>query len=150
MLFGDVPVLGAFPGRGPPVAGHRAPRLAEWPVHELELSAVMSIVLFTDGPFEGRTGRGRQRLGEEGLLNLARSAASLPPEAFVDSLIPSAEELAEDYGSLTEDVAVLAEPGDRRASSLSYACPVGVTPRGDPVRRLPPRKACELVPRASG
>ncbi|GAA4804141.1 PP2C family protein-serine/threonine phosphatase [Streptomyces ziwulingensis] len=89
------PALGVVPGG------------ADWPVRDLALPAGAALVLFTDGLFEGYIGRGRERLGEEGLLRLAREVAALPPEGFVDGLIEQAEELAESQGGLDDDVAVL-------------------------------------------
>ncbi|MFF0206284.1 PP2C family protein-serine/threonine phosphatase [Streptomyces sp. NPDC005017] len=90
------PALGVLPGG-----------VATWPVQRLDLPDDGALVLFTDGLFEGRTGPGNQRLGEEGLLELALAAARLPAEAFVDELIGRAESLAEEYGGLVDDVAVL-------------------------------------------
>ncbi|MEU9736750.1 fused response regulator/phosphatase [Streptomyces sp. NPDC048002] len=91
------PALGVLPGG-----------VARWPVAELTLpDDEAGLVLFTDGLFEGRIGPGRERLGEEGLLELARSMAKLPAESFVDGLIGRAEALAEAYGGLADDVAVL-------------------------------------------
>ncbi|WP_436841467.1 PP2C family protein-serine/threonine phosphatase [Streptomyces parvulus] len=92
---GGGPALGVVPG------------LANWPVRELPLPPGAALVLFTDGLFEGYVGRGRERLGEEGLLRLAREVARLDPEAFVDGLIHRAEDLAEEQGGLADDVAVL-------------------------------------------
>ncbi|QIJ65918.1 fused response regulator/phosphatase [Streptomyces sp. JB150] len=89
------PALGMLPGG------------ATWPIAELPVPKGDSVVLFTDGLFEGHVSRGPQRLGEEGLLALARSAAGLPSEAFVDRLIGKAEELAEEQGGLADDVAVV-------------------------------------------
>jgi serine phosphatase RsbU (regulator of sigma subunit) len=89
------PALGMLPGG------------ACWPIAELPVPKGDSVVLFTDGLFEGHVSRGPERLGEEGLLALARSAAGLPPEAFVDRLIGKAEELAEERGGLADDVAVV-------------------------------------------
>ncbi len=80
---------------------------ADWPVRELTVPAGAALVLFTDGLFEGYVGRGRERLGEDGLLRLAREVAQLPPEPFVDELIERAETLAESQGGLADDVAVL-------------------------------------------
>jgi serine phosphatase RsbU (regulator of sigma subunit) len=65
------------------------------------------LVLFTDGLFEGRVGPGSQRLGEEGLLAMARSLAGVPAAAFVDALISRTEAAARRYGGLPDDVAVL-------------------------------------------
>ncbi|MET7682463.1 fused response regulator/phosphatase [Streptomyces sp. NPDC005423] len=88
------PALGVIPG------------LARWPVTELAVPAGAAVVLFTDGLFEGHVGRGTERLGEEGLLRLARERAALAPEPFVDALIEAAEGLAEAQGGLADDVAV--------------------------------------------
>ncbi|MEU6404237.1 fused response regulator/phosphatase [Streptomyces sp. NPDC046985] len=92
---GGGPALGVVPGG------------ACWPVRELSVPAGASLVLFTDGLFEGYVGRGKERLGEEGLLRLAHEVAGLPPEALVDGLIERAESLAESQGGLDDDVAVL-------------------------------------------
>ncbi|UYP20382.1 fused response regulator/phosphatase [Rhodococcus sp. Z13] len=89
------PALGLLPG------------VANWPVHEMELPEAGSIVLFTDGLFEGHRGPGPERLGEEGLLELARERAHLPPAEFTDALIDAAERLADSRGGLSDDVAVV-------------------------------------------
>jgi serine phosphatase RsbU (regulator of sigma subunit) len=79
----------------------------DWPRHEIELPAGHGLLLLTDGLFEGYSGGGSQRLGEDGLLALARSHAGLPGPAFVDALIDGAEERARAYGGLTDDIAVV-------------------------------------------
>ncbi len=79
----------------------------EWPVNELELPEDHGLLLLTDGLFEGHSGRGDERLGEEGLLELARSVAALPPRAFVDTIIGEAEARARGHGGLTDDIAVV-------------------------------------------
>ncbi|MER5257019.1 MULTISPECIES: fused response regulator/phosphatase [unclassified Streptomyces] len=84
-----------------------APGVRLWPVEEVPLPEGAALVLFTDGLFEGHIGNGRERLGEEGLLGLARELAALAPEAFVDTLIQRAEGLAEEQGGLADDVAVV-------------------------------------------
>ncbi|MFB7775296.1 PP2C family protein-serine/threonine phosphatase [Streptomyces bauhiniae] len=89
------PALGLIPGG------------ARWPTAELPVPPGSSVVLFTDGLFEGHVSRGPQRLGEEGLLALAREAAGLTPDEFVDRLIGEAEGLAEEQGGLADDVAVV-------------------------------------------
>jgi serine phosphatase RsbU (regulator of sigma subunit) len=78
-----------------------------WPQHEIDLPAGHGILLLTDGLFEGYSGRGSQRLGEDGLLALARRHAALPGSAFVDALIDGAEESARALGGLTDDIAVV-------------------------------------------
>ena len=42
------------------------------------------LLLLTDGMFEGHSGAGNERLGEAGLLELARSLAALPGPEFVE------------------------------------------------------------------
>lgn len=81
------------------------PGVGEWPEGRLELRPGQSLMLFTDGLFEGRTDQGR--LGEEGLLALARQHATLPASEFVDTLIARAEALAADHGGLDDDLAVV-------------------------------------------
>ena len=78
-----------------------------WPQHEVELPAGYGLLLLTDGLFEGYAGRGSERLGEDGLLALARSHARLPGPAFVDALIDGAQECAQAHGGLTDDIAVV-------------------------------------------
>lgn len=79
----------------------------DWPRHELELPPGVGLLLLTDGLFEGYSGHGRRRLGEDGLLALARTHARLPGPQFVDALIDGAQELAQPRGGLTDDIAVL-------------------------------------------
>lgn len=79
----------------------------EWPLSELELAEGHALLLLTDGMFEGHSGSGNERLGEEGLLELARSLASLPGRDFVSALIDGAEKRAAAHGGLTDDIAVV-------------------------------------------
>ncbi len=78
-----------------------------WPQHEIELPAGHGLLLLTDGLFEGYSGLGSERLGEDGLLALARSHAGLAGPAFVDALIDGAQERAQAHGGLTDDIAVV-------------------------------------------
>lgn len=79
----------------------------DWPTSELQLPTGHGLLLLTDGLFEGYSGQGVQRLGEDGLLALARSHASRPGPQFVDALIDGAQQLAQPRGGLTDDIAVL-------------------------------------------
>ena len=79
----------------------------DWPQYELELAAGDGLLLLTDGLFEGYSGHGIERLGEDGLLALARSHAHRSGPAFIDALIDGAQVLAEPRGGLTDDIAVL-------------------------------------------
>src|SRR5580704_518890 len=88
----------------------------EWPSALVELGASWSVLMYTDGLIEGRTGTGAERLGSEGLIRLiekerAQSAATGPPdrlanEQLIDALITRAREL--NGGDLDDDLAVLA------------------------------------------
>ncbi|WP_381789859.1 PP2C family protein-serine/threonine phosphatase [Streptomyces niveus] len=89
------PVLGLLPGR------------ASWPVTAVPVHRQGAVMMFTDGLIEGRIGTGHERLGEHGLLELARRHAHEAADAFVDTLIHSAQTLAASGGGLADDVAVL-------------------------------------------
>jgi serine phosphatase RsbU (regulator of sigma subunit) len=79
----------------------------EWPVNQLQLEKGQGLLLLTDGLFEGHVGSGDERLGEAGLLSLARTLAGLPGREFVDALIGQAESFAQPHGGLTDDIAVI-------------------------------------------
>jgi serine phosphatase RsbU (regulator of sigma subunit) len=79
----------------------------EWPLSELELPAGHALVLLTDGMFEGHSGQGNERLGEQGLLELARSLAHLPGPEFGNALVDGAEQRAHAHGGLTDDIAMV-------------------------------------------
>ncbi len=83
------------------------PPADDWPRHQLRLPAGHGLLLLTDGLYEGYSGQGTQRLGEDGLLALARSQVDRPGPAFVDALIDGAQRLAQPRGGLTDDIAVL-------------------------------------------
>ncbi|OBG65132.1 PP2C family protein-serine/threonine phosphatase [Mycobacterium sp. E3339] len=89
---------------GGPALGLRAD---DWPRYEMDLPAGQGLLLLTDGLFEGYAGRGNQRLGEDGLLELARAHADKAGPEFVDALIDGAQGLAQSHGGLTDDIAVL-------------------------------------------
>lgn len=79
----------------------------EWPVNRFVLDQGYGLVLLTDGLFEGHAGRGAQRLGEEGLLSLARTVADYPGPDFVDAVISQVAARAQPQGGLTDDIAVI-------------------------------------------
>jgi serine phosphatase RsbU (regulator of sigma subunit) len=100
------------PGHADLVEGPAGPAVglesgASWPEQEVPLPPDSGLVLFTDGLFEGRVGPGRQRLGEEGLLAMARRLALLPPADFVDTLLDTTGAAAASYGGLADDVAIV-------------------------------------------
>lgn len=90
------------PPGGPALGLHTA----QWPEAEVNLNVGEGLLLLTDGLFEGHTGTGNARLGEEGLLALANTLAHLPGPEFVDALIDGAEQRAQPRG-LTDDTAVV-------------------------------------------
>jgi serine phosphatase RsbU (regulator of sigma subunit) len=92
-------------GEGGPALG-LVPGLS-WEQQDLALPDGASLVLFTDGLFEGRTGPGSERLGEEGLVVIAEELNALPSVDFVDSIIERTEDAASQYGGLADDVAVV-------------------------------------------
>jgi serine phosphatase RsbU (regulator of sigma subunit) len=79
----------------------------EWPLNTYELPMGHGLVLLTDGLFEGRSGRGAERLGEKGLLELARSYANLNGTQFVHQLIDDVERRAQSVGGISDDIAVV-------------------------------------------
>lgn len=79
----------------------------DWPEHEVQLPEGHGLLLVTDGLFEGHTGPGNERLGERGLLELARSLAALPGRQFVESMIETAEDRAREHGGINDDIAVV-------------------------------------------
>ncbi|MBV9513802.1 MAG: fused response regulator/phosphatase [Mycobacteriaceae bacterium] len=91
------------PAGGPALGLH----LTDWPEEQLELPERTGLLLLTDGLFEGHSGDGDERLGEEGVLELARSLPVLPAAAFVGALIDAAENRAATHGGLSDDVAVV-------------------------------------------
>jgi serine phosphatase RsbU (regulator of sigma subunit) len=79
----------------------------DWPLNELELPTGHGLLLLTDGLFEGHSGVGNERLGEDGLLALARSHATLGGAAFVKAIIDGAQQRAGRHGGLSDDIAVV-------------------------------------------
>ncbi|KUI23016.1 fused response regulator/phosphatase [Mycobacterium sp. GA-1285] len=79
----------------------------EWPLNVFELPPGYGLVLLTDGLFEGRSGRGTERLGEAGLLEVARGYAHLPGREFVTALIDDVERRAQSVGGISDDIAVV-------------------------------------------
>ena len=80
-----------------------------WPGTQIRLDGSWSILLFTDGLIEGRIGKGAERLGSEGLIDLLREVPSTPGEPgleLLDQVIDRVREL--NGGDLDDDLAVLA------------------------------------------
>ena len=80
-----------------------------WPGTQVRLDGSWSILLYTDGLIEGRIGKGSERLGSEGLMDLIReylNALDRPGEELLDQVIDRVREL--NGGDLDDDLAVLA------------------------------------------
>lgn len=112
LLFGDAgavplsddaygPALGLFPG-------------SEWPEASVELPRRWSLMLYTDGLIEGRVGGGPDRLGTDGLAELATGARAqgLRGDLLIDHLVAEVEALNGD--ALTDDLAVVMLSGEAR------------------------------------
>ena len=80
---------------------------AVWPARAVALPPEWSILLFTDGLIEGRTGNGSGRLGDEGLVQLIERArdATASSGAMLRHVVTAAEEL--NGGPLVDDVAAV-------------------------------------------
>jgi hypothetical protein len=68
-----------------------------------------SVLMFTDGLIEGRIGKGSERLGSEGLMDLIRvvlgSAPNFADDRLLDKVIDQVREL--NGGDLDDDLAIL-------------------------------------------
>jgi serine phosphatase RsbU (regulator of sigma subunit) len=81
----------------------------DWPGIPIRLDGSWSILLYTDGLIEGRIGKGSERLGSEGLMDLIRDALGgpdQPGEELLDRVIDRVREL--NGGDLDDDLAALA------------------------------------------
>lgn len=111
LVTGDgVPRLVADHPAGPPLGLGGAATLTPT---EVEIGASWSLLLYSDGIYEGRVGAPHARLGIDGLLEMVSrspgtSAMKLDPERLIDEI----EEL--NRGPLDDDVALLALTRDAR------------------------------------
>ncbi len=80
---------------------------ARWPRVQIQLGGAWSLMLYTDGLIEGRVGRGRERLGQDGMVDLIRRqlAQGLAGEELLQAAVSEVRDL--NGGELTDDVAVL-------------------------------------------
>ena len=108
-----VPLLLSDGGVSALTAGHRGPPLgvvddARWPAQQVELPPDWSLLLFTDGLIEGRTGDGSTRLGDEGLVRLlteSRGRNGTSADGLLRGVVEAAERL--NGGPLADDVAAV-------------------------------------------
>ncbi|MFF0585975.1 SpoIIE family protein phosphatase [Streptomyces sp. NPDC003781] len=88
------PALGLLPG-------------ARWPRMQVELGAEWSLMLYTDGLIEGHVGGGRERLGQDGMVEVVRRqlAEGLTGEELLRATVNEVREL--NGGELADDLAVV-------------------------------------------
>lgn len=113
-LAGHPAPLVARPGRAPRLLPYEnnGPALgllpgARWPRMQVELGREWSLMLYTDGLIEGHVGEGRERLGQEGMVEMISRQLSqgLRGEQLLREAVNEVREL--NGGELTDDVAVL-------------------------------------------
>ncbi|MEU8775140.1 PP2C family protein-serine/threonine phosphatase [Streptomyces sp. NPDC048606] len=80
---------------------------ARWPRRQVELGGTWSLMLYTDGLIEGRIGEGRERLGQDGMIEMINRHlnAGLSGEGLLEASVTEARRL--NGGELTDDVAVV-------------------------------------------
>ncbi|NGO07948.1 SpoIIE family protein phosphatase [Streptomyces sp. HC44] len=80
---------------------------ARWPRRQVELGGAWSLMLYTDGLIEGRIGKGKERLGQDGMVDMVRRqlAQGLRGEELLRAAVNEVRDL--NGGELTDDVAVL-------------------------------------------
>ncbi|AWZ05095.1 MULTISPECIES: PP2C family protein-serine/threonine phosphatase [unclassified Streptomyces] len=80
---------------------------ARWPRRQVELGGTWSLMLYTDGLIEGRIGPGRERLGQDGMVEMINRHLDdgLSGEGLLEASVTEARRL--NGGELTDDVAVV-------------------------------------------
>ncbi|MET9885140.1 SpoIIE family protein phosphatase [Streptomyces sp. NPDC006430] len=80
---------------------------ARWPRRQVELGGSWSLMLYTDGLIEGRIGDGKERLGQDGMVEMINRHLDqgLSGEALLEASVTEARRL--NGGELTDDVAVV-------------------------------------------
>ncbi|WP_030771186.1 PP2C family protein-serine/threonine phosphatase [Streptomyces sp. NRRL F-2664] len=80
---------------------------ARWPRRQVELGGTWSLMLYTDGLIEGRIGEGRERLGQDGMVEMINRHLDLglSGEGLLEASVTEARRL--NGGELTDDVAVV-------------------------------------------
>ncbi|MFE2169958.1 PP2C family protein-serine/threonine phosphatase [Streptomyces sp. NPDC059447] len=80
---------------------------ARWPRRQVELGGTWSLMLYTDGLIEGRIGEGKERLGQDGMVEMINRHLDrgLSGEGLLEASVTEARRL--NGGELTDDVAVV-------------------------------------------
>lgn len=101
LLITDAGIVSLEPPQGEPPLG--VVDDFRWTAHEHALPERWSLLLYTDGLIEGRTGMGSDRLGGDGLTAMVRGVLDSGTPSLVAALVERAEEL--NGGPLLDDVA---------------------------------------------
>jgi serine phosphatase RsbU (regulator of sigma subunit) len=93
-------------------------RVEHWPGTQVRLDGSWSVLLYTDGLIEGRIGKGSERLGSEGLMDLIRATLRAEGNGETDTAGPPADDVLLDRviehvralngRDLDDDLAILA------------------------------------------
>ncbi|MFJ6935203.1 SpoIIE family protein phosphatase [Streptomyces sp. NPDC101132] len=80
---------------------------ARWPRKQVELGGTWNLMMYTDGLIEGRIGEGRERLGQDGMVEMINRHLldGLRGEDLLEAAVTEARRL--NGGELTDDVAVV-------------------------------------------
>ncbi|MEJ8643693.1 SpoIIE family protein phosphatase [Streptomyces sp. MS1.HAVA.3] len=80
---------------------------ARWPRRQVELGGSWSLMMYTDGLIEGRIGEGKERLGQDGMVEMINRHLDrgLSGEGLLEASVTEARRL--NGGELTDDVAVV-------------------------------------------
>ncbi|MER5775691.1 fused response regulator/phosphatase [Streptomyces sp. NPDC002039] len=80
---------------------------ARWPRRQVELGGTWSLMLYTDGLIEGKIGEGKERLGQDGMVEMINRHLDqgLSGESLLEASVTEARRL--NGGELTDDVAVV-------------------------------------------
>ncbi|MEU9420318.1 fused response regulator/phosphatase [Streptomyces sp. NPDC051000] len=80
---------------------------ARWPRRQVELGGTWSLMLYTDGLIEGKIGEGKERLGQDGMIEMINRHLDqgLSGESLLEASVTEARRL--NGGELTDDVAVV-------------------------------------------
>ncbi|MER7764379.1 fused response regulator/phosphatase [Streptomyces sp. NPDC097619] len=80
---------------------------ARWPRRQVDLGGTWSLMMYTDGLIEGRIGQGRERLGQDGMVEMINRHldSGLRGEHLLEAAVTEARRL--NGGELTDDVAVV-------------------------------------------
>lgn len=78
----------------------------QWPAVDNDLEVGSSVLMYSDGIYEGHTGDGNDRLGLDGLATLAGDLAkTVAPDSLLDALVEQVQSM--NGGPVADDIAML-------------------------------------------